>query len=151
MPISTASAPASTTARTTSHHSRPSPPVTYGTSSLRPVGALLAQVRLERDVHRDASRHLAERLGDLRRVLVAPARERDEHRRARRAPTCPASRASQPIACAGSSAGTMPSVAASSWKPVERLVVGRGVVLGAALRREHRVLGTDARDSRGRR
>ncbi len=36
MPISMASAPASATARTTSAPARPSPPVTYGTSSLRP-------------------------------------------------------------------------------------------------------------------
>ena len=33
----------------------------------------------------------------------------------------------------------------------ERLVVGRGVVLGATLRREHRVLGTDARIVEARR
>ena len=41
MPTSTASAPASTTARTTSCHSRPSPPVTYGTSSLAPASRRL--------------------------------------------------------------------------------------------------------------
>ena len=50
-----------------------------GHEQLAPRVAAGAQVRLE--VHGDASRR--ESLGDLRRVLVAPARERDEHRRRR--------------------------------------------------------------------
>ena len=45
----------------------------------------------------------------------------------------------------------MPSVSDKQLEAGERFVVGGGVVLGAALGREHRVLGTDARDSRGRR
>ena len=113
MPISTASAPASTTARTTSHHSRPSPPVTYGHEQL-------------------ARRRRAARAGAPRGVTVecispsisatcaASLSPRPDSVTSTVEPfgtALPASRASQPIACAGSSAGTMPSVADSSWKP----------------------------------
>ena len=57
----------------------------------------------------------------------------------------PASRASQPIACAGSSAGTMPSVADSSWKPASASSSVAAWYSARPVRREHRVLGTDTR------
>ena len=47
IPTSTASAPLSITARTTSSHWLPSPPVTYGTSSFRPAARARPQVRFE--------------------------------------------------------------------------------------------------------
>ena len=140
MPTSTASAPASTTARTTSHHSRPSPPVTYGTSSLRPAAR-----RARRCASRSHHAHveLAEAFGDLGRVLVAPARQRDEHGRARRHRV--AGLAREPAdRVRGFERGHDAFGRGEQLEPVERFLVGGGVVLGAALRGEHRVLGTDA-------
>ena len=146
MPTSTASAPASTTARTTSCHSRPSPPVTYGTSSLR-AGVAAARA----DATRGSLERSPEHLRDLRRVLVAAARQRDEHRRARRDRVPGLARDPRRSRARARARARCPRSPTSSWKPGERLVVGGGVVLGPARRREHRVLGPDARDSRGRR
>ena len=66
---------------------------------------------------------------------LSPApRQRDQHRRALRDRVArPRGRASRSRAPARAP-GTMPSVTDRSWKPVERLGVGRGLVLGAALR-----------------
>src|SRR5438067_2157571 len=80
IPISMASAPASATARTTSHHAPPSPPVTYGTSNFAPASRR-SRSRVSSVID---SPQLSEHFGDLRGILVAPTRKRDEHGRARR-------------------------------------------------------------------
>src|SRR5690349_12033316 len=126
MPTSTASAPPSTTARTTSHHSRPSPPVTYGTRSLR-----FSPRRLRRCVSRFTgadSLEFTEAFGDLGGVLVASARQRDEHGRALRdlvaGGVCqPADRVSR-FERRDDAFGR-----GQQLEPFERDVVGRGVVL----------------------
>ena len=118
MPISMASAPASATARTTSSQAEPRPPVTYGTSSVRPGVAPLAQLRLE--LHREL---LA---GERSATCAASLSPRPDSVTSTVEPAGtdrPASRASHAIACAGSSAGTMPSMTgrgAGSRRPLRR-------------------------------
>ena len=117
MPISTASAPASIDGAHDVAPLAPEPPGDVGDEQLVPGGPPFAQVRLERDVHAGAiapvtSSHrgaaatwaasLSPRPDNVTRTVEPAGTER------------PASRASHPIACAGSSAGTMPSVAARS-------------------------------------
>ena len=150
MPISTASAPPSMTARTTSSHWLPSPPVTYGTSSLRPARAAARADALRGLIAVSPGSRSPEPLGDLRGVLVAPTRERDEHGRARRHRVAgfarePADRVRR-LERGHDAFGLREQLEAG-----ERFVVGRGVVLGPARRpRASRARGR-RRDSRGRR
>src|SRR5215207_8734744 len=79
MPTSMASAPASAMARTTSSQPEPRPPVTYGTSSLHPAARRSRRRASSETVAGTSGDPLAgEPFGDLRGVLVAPARERDQ-------------------------------------------------------------------------
>ena len=141
MPISIASAPASAIARTTSSQPEPSPPVTYGHEEL----AARASRRGPQMRTRGFTRALAgEPLGDLRGVLVAPARQRDEHRRAarHRSPGLagePADRVRR-LERGHDALGDRQQL-----EPGERLVVGGELVRGPARGRELRVLGPDAR------
>src|SRR5262245_12317755 len=73
MPTSMASAPASANARTTSVQSSPRPPVTYGTSSLRPVS------RTDRRCAASAVTSVTEDLRHLGDVLVAATGEVEDH------------------------------------------------------------------------
>src|SRR3954452_964344 len=73
MPISIASAPAAATARTTSVHSSPSPPVTYGTSNLRP------RSRAARKAASSSPNGVAHDVADLLDVLVAPPAHVEQH------------------------------------------------------------------------
>ena len=141
MPISIASAPAATTARTTSSHAR-----------AEPAGDVRDEQRTGRRARR--SRRCASSFtpsgspvsrSATYAASLSPRPERVTSTVAPAGTRRPASRASQPMACAGSSAGTMPSVLARSSNPCDRLVVGRGVVLGAARGGERGVLRADAR------
>src|SRR5262245_38705215 len=74
IPTSTASAPASATARTTSTHSWSMPPVTYGTRILRPWS------RAARNRFSSSANLAAQDVADLLHVLVATTAQVDEHR-----------------------------------------------------------------------
>ena len=86
MPTSMASAPAAAKARTTSVQSSPSPPVTYGTSSLRPASRRSRRCDLERPV---SHRAVTEDLRDLGDVLVAPPGQVEDHDPAGQLVPCP--------------------------------------------------------------
>ena len=83
-----------------------------GHEQLAPGVTRRPQARAPQAAHRSQVEQLHHLLG----VLVAPARQGDQHRRARRELAVPAARATQARAWAGSRAGMMPSVRASSWK-----------------------------------
>src|SRR3954468_6726721 len=74
IPTSTASAPASAMARTTSTHSPSMPPVTYGTRILRPWS------RAARNRFSSSANLAAEDVAHLLDVLVAATTQVDEHR-----------------------------------------------------------------------
>src|SRR5690349_1867881 len=140
IPISIASAPASATARTTSHHCAPSPPVTYGTSNLRPASRRSRRT----DSSFIASSELTEPLGHLRGVLVAAARQREQHRRALRHRL--AGLAREPAdRVRGFERGHDALGLGKELETGERLLVGGDLVAGPALLREHRVLRADTR------
>src|SRR3954469_2636753 len=143
MPTSIASAPASATARTTSSHPEPSPPVTYGTSSLQPAARRSRSLASSPTAAGMSGDPLAgEAFGDLGGVLVAPARERDQHRAAARHrasgfPGEPAERVCR------FERGHDPLGHRQELEPRDRLVVGGVLVARPTRRRELRVLGAD--------
>src|SRR4051812_18483577 len=143
MPTSIASAPASAIARTTSSHPEPSPPVTYGTSSLQPAARRSRSLASSPTAAGTSGDPLAsEAFGDLGGVLVAPARERDQHRAAARHrasgfPGEPAERVCR------FERGHDPLGHRQELEPRDRLVVGGVLVARATRRRELRVLGAD--------
>src|SRR4029453_11011925 len=142
IPTSIASAPATSSPRSSSASTPLSPPVTYGTKTRPPAFS-----RERRDGSRSGtrrphvSRHRPERTSHRLEVLVAPAGQVDEHERTlrERAPEQPSDRVG------GFEGGQDAFGGRGRTEPLGRLVVGDRDVGGAAHVLQERVLGAHAR------